>query len=264
MLFQRGVYQTARGPRVDSIAELIQGRRLLFAVIAALMLVAAVAGYFLIHSGFAVITDLFNVTKTGANQTAAVVHADPHKGLPIEVPVNKDVGLALYRNPSTRAKVVAFYTTLAGSSQIADIVIKVANRYNVPLSLAFALAWKESKFKTNAVNYNGDSVDRGLYQLNSLSFPNVRPEQFFDPQINAEKGLGYLSQCMKDGGNEVVGLAMYNAGMSRVYRDGTPRVTLDYISTILKYQDAVITEFHDTLLKQAAVLRAVHQANSAS
>ena len=62
----------------------------------------------------------------------------------------------------------------------------------------------------------------------------------------------------------VVGLAMYNAGMSRVYRDGTPRVTLDYISTILKYQDAVITEFHDTLLKQAAVLRAVHQANSAS
>lgn len=257
MLFQRGVYQTARGPRMDSIAELFQGRRLLLMVIAVLLLAAVAAGYFLLNNGYAAITDLFSTTKTTTAQTTTV-HADPHQGLPIEVPLNKDVGLTLYRNPQTRDQVISFYTTLAGSAELARIITNVANRYNVPLSLAFALAWKESKFVPTAVNYNGNSVDRGLYQLNSLSFPGITAREFFDPTTNAEKGLGYLSQCLKTGGNEVVGLAMYNAGMSRVYQDGTPRVTLDYISTILKYQDAVITEFHDTLLKQSDVLKVVH------
>jgi len=259
--FQRGVYEAARGLRVDSIAELFQGRRFLFLVIALVTVVAAASGYFVVKNGVPAINDLFNASNA---TTKATVYADPHKGLPVEVPLNKDVGLTLYRNSATRDKVVAFYTTLAGSPEIARIVARVASRYNVPLSLAFALAWKESKFVPTAVNYNGNSVDRGLYQLNSLSFPGVSPKEFFDPAINAEKGLGYLSQCLKTGGNEVVGLAMYNAGMSRVYQDGTPRVTLDYISTILKYQDAVITEFHDKLLKQADVLRVVHQANQPS
>jgi hypothetical protein len=256
VFFQRGVYESARGPRVDSIAELFQGRRLLFFFIASAAILTAAAGYFLIDNG---IISLPNGLSP-ASQQATRVQADPKQGLPIEVPLNKDVGLALYRNPTTRDKVVSFYTNLAGSAEIAQIVIKTANGLNVPLSLAFALAWKESKFEPTAVNYNGNSVDRGLYQLNSLSFPTVKPQEFFDPATNAEKGLGYLSQCLKDGGNEVVGLAMYNAGMSRVFQDGTPRVTLDYISTILKYQDAVITEFQSTLLKQKDLVRVVHTA----
>ena len=255
MFFQRGVYDTAEVSRVDSIAGFLQGRRFrfLFFTGAAVALLGTVI--VLINNG---IISLPTTVSTAPPKTAQV-QADPHQGLPIEVPLNKDVGLALYRNPATKEKVVSFYANLAGSPEIAKIVIRVANRYNVPLSLAFALAWKESKFVPTAVNYNGNSVDRGLYQLNSLSFPNVTSKQFFDPTINAEKGLGYLSQCLKDGGNEVVGLAMYNAGMSRVYQDGTPRVTLDYISTILKYQDAVITEFQSTVLKQPAVVSAVRQ-----
>lgn len=253
MFFQRGVYESARLPRVGSTAELFQGRRLLlFAIVSAAVVVAA-AGIFMINHG--IISVPYGMGSV--QPQAAHVKADPRQGLPIEVPLNKDIGLTLYRNPTTRDKVVGFYTNLSGSAEIAQIVIRVANRFNVPLSLAFALAWKESKFVPTAVNYNGNSVDRGLYQLNSLSFPTVKPQDFFDPAINAEKGLGYLSQCLKDGGNEVVGLAMYNAGMSRVFQDGTPRVTLDYISTILKYQDAVITEFQNTLLHQSDVLKVV-------
>jgi len=260
VLFQRGVYESARGARVDSTAGLFQGRRRLFAAITGFVTLVAGAGFFLVTGGVAPFVGGLGSTQPKAAQ----IQADPRKGLPIEVPLNKDVGLVLYRNATTRDKVVAFYTKLAGSPKIARIVIRVANHFNVPLSLAFALAWKESKFVPTAVNYNGGSVDRGLYQLNSLSFPGVKAQDFFDPSINAEKGLGYLSQCLKLGGNEVVGLAMYNAGMSRVYRDGTPRVTLDYISTILKYQDAVITEFQNTLLKQKDVFKVMQTANQPS
>ena len=255
MFFQRGAYDTAEVSRVDSIAGFLQGRRFRFFFIAGAAVAALGTVLVLINNGIISLP----TTVSAAPPKTTHVQADPHQGLPIEVPLNKDVGLTLYRNPATKDKVVSFYTNLAGSPEIARIIIRVANRYNVPLSLAFALAWKESKFVPTAVNYNGNSVDRGLYQLNSLSFPNVTSKQFFDPTINAEKGLGYLSQCLKDGGNEVVGLAMYNAGMSRVYRDGTPRVTLDYISTILKYQDAVITEFQSTVLKQPDVVNAVRQ-----
>lgn len=255
MFFQRGVYDTAEVSRVDSIAGFLQGRRFRFFFVAGAAVAVLGTAIVLINNGIISMP----TTVSAAPPKTAHVQADPHQGLPIEVPLNKDVGLALYRNPATKDKVVSFYTNLAGSPEIAQIVIRVANRYSVPLSLAFALAWKESKFVPTAVNYNENSVDRGLYQLNSLSFPNVTPKEFFDPTINAEKGLGYLSQCLKDGGNEVVGLAMYNAGMSRVYQDGTPRVTLDYISTILKYQDAVITEFQSTVLKQPEVVSAVRQ-----
>ncbi len=159
------------------------------------------------------------------------------------------MGLTLYRNPKTQDRVVGFYADLAGSPELATTIIKVANKVDVPLSLAFALAWKESNFSPSAVNYNGGSVDRGLYQLNSLSFPNLAPDAFFDPSTNAEKGLSYLSECLKEGGNEIVGLAMYNAGMARVVENGTPRETLDYISTILNYQSAVEAQFETAMLK---------------
>ncbi len=170
-----------------------------------------------------------------------------------QLPAGDDVGLALYRNPKTQDKVVSFYADLAGSPKLATTILQVASKEDVPLSLAFALAWKESNFSPTAVNFNGGSVDRGLFQLNSLSFPNLAPAAFFDPRQNAEKGLSYLSECLKDGGNEIVGLAMYNAGMARVVENGTPRETLDYISTILNYQSAVEAQFETAMLKSGMV-----------
>jgi len=169
--------------------------------------------------------------------------------VPRQLPPGEDIGLALYRNPKSQDRVKSFYAELTGSPELATTILKVANRQDVPLSLAFALAWKESNFSPTAVNFNGGSVDRGLYQLNSLSFPNLTTDAFFDPRQNAQEGLSYLSECLKDGGNEIVGLAMYNAGMARVVENGTPRETLDYISTILNYQSAVEAQFETAMLK---------------
>ena len=56
-------------------------------------------------------------------------------------------------------------------------------------------------------------------------------------------GTKYLKWCFDNGENYVVALAMYNAGRTRVERNGTPRMTLDYISRILSKQQEIESGF---------------------
>jgi soluble lytic murein transglycosylase-like protein len=141
--------------------------------------------------------------------------------------------------PRLREAAVYFFEELAGSRELAHIVLAEAEKYGVPAPLAFALVWKESSFNPYAVNENSSSVDRGLFQLNSRSFPDLTEKEFFDARVNARHGLAYLSRCLKDGGNEVVALAMYNAGRTRVTQRGTPKMTLDYIAKVLEYRERI-------------------------
>jgi len=147
----------------------------------------------------------------------------------------EDFIAAGYGNPLYRESVLAFFSSITKSTEIAQAILDNAVEYSVPVSLAFALAFEESQFHPRAINRNAESVDRGLFQLNSKSFPNMTIEQFYDPVLNAKKGIAHLAYCLDEGGNEVAALAIYNAGYGRVSKGGTPRKTLDYISRITKY-----------------------------
>lgn len=149
----------------------------------------------------------------------------------------------LYRDPLTKNAVLAFFSELTGSEAVARTILDQADRTGVPASLAFALAYEESRFRIRAVNDNGTSVDRGLFQLNSRTFPDLSVSQFFDLETNVSKGLDHLVFCLRSGGNEVAALAMYNAGQNRVSGNGTPRRTLDYIFRITKYQENIDSLF---------------------
>ena len=242
LLVQRGIYGSTKA--LNALSDVIhRGPRRILLSLSALLLagVLGIGVYATIAGGghpigFLESSNLYRLITGGGY-------------LPREIGADTDVGLVLLRNSSTSDRVSSFYSDLTGSSEISRAILKAADKYNVPLSLAFALAWKESNFLPSAVNFNGGSTDRGLYQLNSLSFPSLHEKDFFDPQVNADGGLRYLSQCLNQGGNEIAGLAMYNAGMSRVLQDGTPLVTLDYISTILKYQNDVNAQFEAVMLK---------------
>ncbi len=80
----------------------------------------------------------------------------------IVIPENEDAGLFLYRMPRTSRLIVEFYSDIAGSKDIAIPIIKYSDKYNIPLSLSFALVWMESRFNPKAVNRNAHSIDRGL------------------------------------------------------------------------------------------------------
>jgi hypothetical protein len=101
----------------------------------------------------------------------------------------------------------------------------------------------------NRHNRDG-SIDRGLFQLNNRSFPNLENSAFFDIKSNARYGISHLRHCLDSGGSEISALAMYNAGAGRVSTSGAPKVTLDYISRILENRGRLESRFHAMLIKE--------------
>jgi hypothetical protein len=167
----------------------------------------------------------------------------------------QDIGLELYRRPESRDRVIDFYSQVAGSREIAELILHYSNRYEVPPSLAFSLVYAESSFRPRAVNRNSTSIDRGLFQLNNRSFPDLTEADFFDPVVNTQHGVAYLRYCLDEGKNLVVALAMYNAGRTRVTERGTPRMTLDYIAKILDYQRDLERHFENGLISKQQLVK---------
>jgi soluble lytic murein transglycosylase-like protein len=158
-----------------------------------------------------------------------------------EYPDKQDFIMGYYRDPSTRASVIDFFTSLVHSRSMATVILEKADRYDISPSIAFALCWEESRFKAralNSANRNG-TTDRGLFQLNSASFPNLSEEDFFNMNTNTQYAMSHLRWCIDQGGSEVAGLAMYNAGTGRVDSGGTPKQTLNYVSRIIANSDRI-------------------------
>ena len=169
-----------------------------------------------------------------------------------------DNGLSLYRQPNSRAAVEWFYLHVTGNRETAMAILEEAEKNDIPLSLAFALAYTESHYNVNAVNKNrNSSIDRGLFQLNNRSFPQLKEEDFFNPAVSAKYGMSHLRFCMNVAGNEVAALAMYNAGTNKVRADSTPQVTLNYVGKIMAYQDKLDRLFADEVLSYYETTRPV-------
>ncbi len=190
------------------------------------------------------------------------VNQENREGLPIQLAKTEDLGLYIYRNPLTRSHITSYFDQLTKSPQITDIILRHADKNDIPLSLAFSLAFAESSYNSKAVNSNSSSIDRGLFQLNSKSFPNLTETDFFDPEINARYGLSYLRKCIDRGGNEIVGLAMYNAGSGRVTGSGTPKMTLDYIAKIIDYREDIDAFIIDTMVEERSIVESGQNINA--
>lgn len=137
-----------------------------------------------------------------------------------------------YLNESTREVTVDFFAKLTRSREIAALILETSIKYSIAPALAFSLAYEESRFNPRAINQNADSIDRGLFQLNSKAFEHLAIDQFYNPKVNAEYAMKHLRYCMDTSNNEFAALAMYNAGPARVKKGGTPEKTLDYIYRI--------------------------------
>jgi len=177
----------------------------------------------------------------GMNNDPAWVsmHPDEYRNAVLKEKHRSDPILALYRDKSARDDVVAFFSAVVHSEDLARVILKRAEEYDVSPSLAAALSWEESRYNPEAINRNKGSIDRGLFQLNSKSFPNLTDRDFFNPDLNARYGIAHLRWCLDLGGSEVSGLAMYNAGTTRVRADSTPKTTLDYVSRVLAFKDGL-------------------------
>lgn len=158
-------------------------------------------------------------------------------------------GLDLYRNPATHTHVQNFFIDLAGSEEVALPILYHANRQDVPLFLAFSLVFVESSFRIDAVNQNPSSVDRGLFQLNSLSFPALSPTDYFHPDTNVFHGISYMRYTLDSMEDVERALAMYNAGRSRVVRNRIPESTVRYVQRIMAYRNQLMDDFRAYILE---------------
>jgi hypothetical protein len=163
----------------------------------------------------------------------------------IDILYTEDPSLHLYRDKATREAVEFFFTELAGSERVARPILHYADQYDVSFFLAFSVAFIESEFNPRAINRNPYSVDRGVFQLNSNSFPGLGEKEFFDPVTNAKYGISHLKLCLEEGKNPIVAVAIYNAGKRRVTQIGTPVVTLEYIGKYVDYRRKLEDSFRD-------------------
>ena len=189
------------------------------------------------------VTDEFIQLEPAVEEVSSV-DPDDFQKIAVNHAKKTDTGLLLYRDEAARPNVVWFYTHITGSETVANAILENADKNDIPLSLAFALAYVESRYKTRAVNHNKNStIDRGLFQLNSSSFSKLTEEEYFNPDINAKHGLTHLRFCLDTAGNEVAALAMYNAGTVKVKSGSTPQMTLDYVSKIMSYREGLESLF---------------------
>jgi hypothetical protein len=222
---------------IFTLAIIARGESLMSPPFAPGLLMAAVFSWFsLISCGSE--KELPPVSPELIPAEPAVSAAEGGLAAPVIFPVAGDAPdmiLEVYRNEVFRGPVEDFFGTIAGSTELARAVLANAALFDIPPALAFSLCWEESRYNPRAVNRKNRNltVDRGLFQLNNASFPQLKEDQFFNPDLNSRYGLSHLRWCLDTAGTEVAGLAMYNAGMARVRTGGTPKMTLDYISRIL-------------------------------
>lgn len=195
-----------------------------------------------------------DVKALSLSDTQTIAHPDEYRTIALSYRIPTDKVLALYRSVQAAQAVKDFYSAIVGSPEIALKILEESEKQNVSPSLAIALAWEESHFRRTAINRNKNSVDRGIFQLNNRSFPKLSESDFFTIDTNVEHGVAHLKLCLDLAGNEVAGLAMYNAGTNRVRKNTTPASTLNYVHRILSFKTGIEKLFEEQVARMWFVM----------
>lgn len=86
---------------------------------------------------------------------------------------------------------------LAAKTETMELMIRrIAREYEVDEDLAVRVAKCESGLRPDARNVNSpNSIDRGLYQINSKWHPEVTDEQAYDPEFS----ICFFCEAVKNG-----------------------------------------------------------------
>lgn len=130
---------------------------------------------------------------------------------------------------------LTFYSNLVQCEEIALLVLTAASEQQIrDVEVLFALMWLESRFDPRAINNNGTSIDRGLFQLNSRVYAQYPEQQFFDIAWNIRTGVQhYATELAIVEGQHRYALHAYNAGRAR--RFNPPAHTRAYAERILRF-----------------------------
>lgn len=157
-------------------------------------------------------------------------------------------------NPAPESSLAASDITLFGSlivpecgpspytgDQIEQMVTEAAERHDVDISLATAVAYAESRFDRQR---NSPTGARGPMQLMPDTAARFGVTDACDAPSNIDGGVRYLSWLTEQFGNPLLVAAAYNAGEGRVQEyGGVPPIheTVSYLATIINFQMGIET-----------------------
>lgn len=164
----------------------------------------------------AVILLVIFLANVAFGYTTMVIHEREMKKLKAETIVMKEM---LMEVEEVRAQY--YHPELELSKRLQFHTYIVCKRYKIDYELVLAVMMTESGFDIRAVNDNGDTVDRGLMQINSVNmdrFYELGYTDIFDPYQNIEYGIRILADRKNhfDDIHAIVG--SYNMGV-RGYRE---------------------------------------------
>lgn len=138
-----------------------------------------------------------------------------------------------YIDAKTKNQVIKFFSAITNSERVAKAILDNSVQHNVRPSLAFAVAYVESRYNPKARSKNTTgSLNSGLFQLNSSVFGVMNEKLIYDPYHNAKLGLSHLEEYLSLSDDEFSALAAYNAGITKVSEEGIPGMTFKYISEV--------------------------------
>ena len=118
-----------------------------------------------------------------------------------------------------------------------ELLLRAAERYDVPAELLKAVCLTESGMNPRAVSSAGA---QGLMQLMPLTAQDMRVSDPFNPRQSIYGGARYLRIQIRDFGDYELALAAYNAGPGNVRRyGGIPpfEETQNYVRKVLALYD---------------------------
>jgi soluble lytic murein transglycosylase-like protein len=110
---------------------------------------------------------------------------------------------------------------------------RASQRYGLPVSLIKAVAYTESSFNPQAIDYDSNGTyDYGVMQINTIWYKQLKPywNNLADPCYNVMVGSWILYRCVKRFGSIKQGLACYNSGSPDV------KAEKKYIDEVLAFQ----------------------------
>lgn len=146
----------------------------------------------------------------------------------------------------TRTQAISFYSQFTNNFMIASSILDASLELQVPVHLAFSIAWAESRFTPHAHNMNRNgTADHGLFQLNDSYRQSWSRQDLYDIQKNSIEGVQYLYECITYFDNIVKGVEAYNAGLTRAINNDIPESTKRYAIYVIDYESKLDAAFNE-------------------
>lgn len=134
---------------------------------------------------------------------------------------------------------IGHFTNITRNSKIAETILDAALSNNVPVNVAFAIAWQESRFNSQAINENGNgTIDNGLFQINEYYHPAVDAHDIVEASHYA---MEYLNIQYRRFDSWDIAIVLYNAGNVENLSDHSMR----YLASVLEKENEYNERFNN-------------------